>query len=76
MTARTHRPIPRLAHAIPGQHVLLKIDPGPRGTPERERVLIAKDARYGYFNGLIVSLCCPIEQGNMVFGENGWRLDK
>ena len=68
------RPIPRLRHVQPGQSVALVQTQTNQQRPEPIRVLISKDAKYGYFDGAKVCLGHPVEHCFMVFGEGGWRV--
>lgn len=68
MTDNPPRPTPRLRHVKPGQSVLLLGD-------NKIRTLLAIDDHHGYFEGLKVSLCHPVNSRLMVFGDGaGWRV--
>ena len=61
-------PMPRLRHVKPSQRVLLLGD-------KQIRVLLCVDEHHGYFDGLKVSLCTPVDRRLMQFGDGaGWRV--
>lgn len=74
---RGHPPIPRLWHCPVGSRVVLKPDKKPPETRDGKPLYRTIDYIQGRHavmqDGLIVSLCHPVAESCMRFGEGGWR---
>lgn len=73
---RGRPPTPRLYHCPPGSTVsLAKWDSDTKKwIPERLRTIDYIQGRHAVMqDGLIVSLCHPVAEACMRFGEGGWR---
>ena len=70
------RPVARLRHCPPGSTVsLARWDKdAKKWIPERLRTIDYIQGRHAVMSdGLIVSLCHPVAEACMRFGEGGWR---
>lgn len=64
---KTSRPTPRVQHCAPGSFITLAGDARPHTIDYIQgRHAVMQD-------GLIVSLCHPVAEAYMRFGEGGWK---